>query len=74
VPRAGRAGRFEPRDGFPIRYFSISVGGGRAPLLLAPVPGPQPKENFRCAMQLSNGKHSLFIIHPISIMLLGIAA
>ncbi len=57
-----------------VGYFFIKVGVEPAPLLLGLVLGPQLEENFRRAMQLSDGDLSVFITHPISAVLLGIVA
>jgi putative tricarboxylic transport membrane protein len=57
-----------------VGYFFIKVGVEPAPLLLGLVLGPQLEENFRRAMQLSDGDVSVFFTHPISAVLLGIVA
>jgi putative tricarboxylic transport membrane protein len=57
-----------------VGYFFIKVGVEPAPLLLGLVLGPQLEENFRRAMQLSDGDISVFFTHPISAVLLGIVA
>jgi len=56
-----------------IRYFFIKVGAEPAPLLLGLVLGPQLEENFRRAMLLSDGDFAVFVQHPISAILLGVA-
>ncbi|WP_127092162.1 tripartite tricarboxylate transporter permease [Aquabacter cavernae] len=55
-----------------VGYFFIKVGVEPAPLLLGLVLGPQLEENFRRAMQLSDGDPSVFVTRPISAVLLGI--
>ncbi|GGF78707.1 hypothetical protein GCM10007301_43380 [Azorhizobium oxalatiphilum] len=55
-----------------VGYFFIKVGVEPAPLLLGLVLGPQLEENFRRAMQLSDGDPSVFITRPISAVLLGV--
>ncbi|MEW6256591.1 MAG: tripartite tricarboxylate transporter permease [Pseudomonadota bacterium] len=55
-----------------VGYFFIKVGVEPAPLLLGLVLGPQLEENFRRAMQLSDGDPSVFVTRPISALLLGI--
>ncbi|CAA0085475.1 Uncharacterised protein [Starkeya nomas] len=57
-----------------VGYFFIKVGVEPAPLLLGLVLGPQLEENFRRAMQLSDGDPSVFVTRPISAVLLGIVA
>jgi len=57
-----------------IGYFFIKVKAEPAPLLLGLVLGPMLEENFRRAMLLSDGDLSVFVRHPISAVLLGIAA
>lgn len=57
-----------------VGYFFIKVGVEPAPLLLGLVLGPQLEENFRRAMQLSDGDPSVFFTHPISAVLLAIVA
>lgn len=57
-----------------VGYFFIKVGVEPAPLLLGLVLGPQLEENFRRAMQLSDGDPSVLFTHPISAVLLAIVA
>ena len=57
-----------------LGYFFIKVGVEPAPLLLGLVLGPQLEENFRRAMQLSDGDPSVFVTRPISAVLLGVVA
>ncbi len=57
-----------------IGYFFIKVKAEPAPLLLGLVLGPMLEENFRRAMLLSDGDFTVFLRHPISAVLLGIAA
>lgn len=53
-----------------LGYFFIKVGVEPAPLLLGLVLGPQLEENFRRAMQLSEGDPMVFVTRPISAVLL----
>ena len=57
-----------------VGYFFIKVGVEPAPLLLGLVLGPQLEENFRRAMQLSDGNPAVFFTHPISAVLLSVVA
>lgn len=57
-----------------VGYFFIKVGVEPAPLLLGLVLGPQLEENFRRAMQLSDGDPSVFLTRPISAVLLAVVA
>lgn len=57
-----------------VGYFFIKVGVEPAPLLLGLVLGPQLEENFRRAMQLSDGDPSVFLTRPTSAVLLSVVA
>ncbi|WP_026871571.1 tripartite tricarboxylate transporter permease [Inquilinus limosus] len=57
-----------------VGYFFVKVKAEPAPLLLGLVLGPQLEEYFRRAMLLSDGDFTVFLSHPISAVLLAVAA
>jgi TctA family transporter len=57
-----------------IGYFFIKIGVEPAPLLLGLVLGPQLEENFRRAMLIADGDFSVFLLRPISAVILGVVA
>jgi putative tricarboxylic transport membrane protein len=57
-----------------LGYFFLKVGVHPAPLVLGFVLGPLLEENFRRAMLLSGGDWSVFVVRPISAVLLALAA
>ena len=69
-----------PYDVFAIAFFGIvgyvlvKFGAEPAPLLLGFVLGPLLEQNLRRAMIISRGDPSIFITHPISAVLLILAA
>lgn len=56
--------------GFGMRLFDIPV----APAIVALILGPMAEQHFRRAMSISQGDPSVFITHPLSAILLAIAA
>jgi putative tricarboxylic transport membrane protein len=57
-----------------IGYFFIKIGVEPAPLLLGLVLGPQLEENFRRAMLIADGDFTVFLLRPISAVILGVVA
>jgi TctA family transporter len=56
--------------GYVLRTLAFPI----APLLLGFVLGPMMEEHFRRAMLLSNGQFMTFVTHPISAVVLSLAA
>ena len=57
-----------------IGYFFIKIGVEPAPLLLGLVLGPQLEENFRRAMLIADGDFTVFLLRPISAVILAVVA
>jgi putative tricarboxylic transport membrane protein len=57
-----------------VGYVLVKLGCEPAPLLLGFVLGPMMEENLRRALLLSHGNFSVFVIRPISLALLTVAA
>lgn len=56
--------------GYLMRRFDFPV----APCIIGMILGPLAEQNFRRALSISQGDHSVFFTHPISATLLAIAA
>jgi TctA family transporter len=57
-----------------IGYIFVKLDCEPAPFLLGFVLGPMLEDHFRRAMMISRGSPMIFLTHPISAVLLGIAA
>jgi putative tricarboxylic transport membrane protein len=56
--------------GYLMRRFDFPV----APAIIGMILGPLAEENFRRALSITQGDYSVFFTHPISAVLLAIAA
>jgi putative tricarboxylic transport membrane protein len=56
-----------------LGYFFIKTGCEPAPLLMGFILGPMMEEYLRRALVLSRGDVTVFVTHPISATLLGVA-